>query len=144
MQSLRWYLVVFVGVIIALVGGAVFVEQTTIDGLLHDDAVSTGRTWTEYVRAHVDDLDSITAGHQPSAQSQAFFDAVVPLGRVASSPRGMECRPGHPADRVARHDRPPPAPGWDATGHRRGDLPLVAVVDLGMAARRSRHGRVWI
>ena len=57
MPSLRWYLLVFTAVTIALVGGTVLVEQTTIDRLLYDDAVSTGRTWTEYVRANVHDLD---------------------------------------------------------------------------------------
>jgi diguanylate cyclase (GGDEF)-like protein len=83
MPSLRWYLVIFAAVTIALVGGTVLIEQTTIDRLLYDDAVSTGRTWTEYVRGHVgDDLDSITAGNPPSAQSQAFFDQVKQVGSV--------------------------------------------------------------
>src|SRR5262249_31530106 len=66
----------------ALIGGAVLVEQTTIDGLLYNDAVSTGRAWTDYVRTHVDDLDAITAGSPPSAKRQVFFDQVQQVGQV--------------------------------------------------------------
>jgi diguanylate cyclase (GGDEF)-like protein len=82
MPSLRWYVVIFAAVTIALVGGAVLIEQTTIDRLLYDDAVSTGRNWTEYVRANVHDLDSINAGNAPSVESQAFLDQVKRVGQV--------------------------------------------------------------
>src|SRR5438105_2596316 len=82
MPSLRWYLVIFAAVTMALVGGAVLIEQTTIERLLYDDAVSTGRSWTEYVRANVRDLDSINAGNRPSAESEAFLDQVKRVGQV--------------------------------------------------------------
>jgi diguanylate cyclase (GGDEF)-like protein len=82
MASLRWYVVVFVAVAVALVGGAVLIERTAIDRLLYEDAVSTGRAWTEYVRSNVQDLEQIAAGEAPSAESRRFLDQVKRVGQV--------------------------------------------------------------
>ncbi len=82
MASLRWYMAAFAVVIVALVGGAVLVERATIDRLLHDDAVATGRTWTEYLASNLTDLSGIAAGQQPSAQSRTFLDEAKKVGQV--------------------------------------------------------------
>ena len=82
MQSLRWYLLIFAVAIVALIGGAVLIEQATTEHLLYDDAASTGQGWAEDVKAHVGDLDAIAAGAAPSADSQIFLNQVKQVGQV--------------------------------------------------------------
>ena len=82
MGSLRWYPVVFLAGIVAVVGGAVLIERVAIDRLLHADAIATGRIWSESIARTIDDLDAIAAGASPSAADRAYFDQVKKLGQV--------------------------------------------------------------
>jgi diguanylate cyclase (GGDEF)-like protein len=70
-------------VVLALaVGGTWAVLQTTVEHLLHHDAVSTARTWASYLVKNVEDLEEIAAGKKPSVDSQRFFDRVQQVGQV--------------------------------------------------------------
>jgi diguanylate cyclase (GGDEF)-like protein len=82
MASLRWYLAVLAVVVVALVGGAFLVERGAIDRFLYDDAVASGRSWTEYLASNLTDLDGIAAGKEPSAASRAFLDQAKKVGQV--------------------------------------------------------------
>jgi diguanylate cyclase (GGDEF)-like protein len=82
MASLRWYPIVFLVAIIALVGGATLIERSAIDRLLHDDAVWTGRQWTETLAGNIEDLQAIAAGKEPSTATRSFLDRVKKVGRV--------------------------------------------------------------
>src|SRR5437762_2345700 len=82
MGSSRWYPIVFLAGIVAVVGGAVLIEDRAIDRLLYDDAIATGRTWTESIARTIGDLDAIARGDPPSAADRAYFDQVKKLGQV--------------------------------------------------------------
>ena len=78
----RWYPVLFVAGIAALVGGAVLIERLAIDRLLYDDAILTGRVWSESIARTITDLDAIASGAPPSAADRTYFEEVKKLGQV--------------------------------------------------------------
>jgi diguanylate cyclase (GGDEF)-like protein len=82
MGSSRWYPVLFVAGIAVLVGGAVLIERLAINRLLYDDAIATGRVWTESIARTITDLDAIAAGAPPSAADRTYFGEVKKLGQV--------------------------------------------------------------
>jgi diguanylate cyclase (GGDEF)-like protein len=82
MGSSKWYPVFFLAGIVALVGGAVLIERFAIDRLLYDDAIETGRLWSEGIARTIGDLDEISAGGPPSAADRSYFDRVKGLGQV--------------------------------------------------------------
>jgi diguanylate cyclase (GGDEF)-like protein len=82
MFSSRWYPYLLVAVLFALAGGATLIERLAIDHLLHDDAVSTGRNWADYLVRNVDDLTAIAAGKEPSAASRAVFAEAKKVGQI--------------------------------------------------------------
>jgi len=60
---------------------AALIVQSAIDSLLYEDALLTANNRVEYVRNELDgDLDSIIAGHPPSAQSQEFLNDLQKAG----------------------------------------------------------------
>jgi diguanylate cyclase (GGDEF)-like protein len=82
MVSLRWYVVVFAAVVVALVGGAVLIQQGMINRLLYDDAVATGRDWTGFLVAEIDDLEAIAAGRPPSDDTRFSLSEAQQAGGV--------------------------------------------------------------
>jgi diguanylate cyclase (GGDEF)-like protein len=82
MGSSKWYPVLFLAGIVALVGGAVLIERAAIDRLLYDDAIATGRLWSEGIARTIGDLDLIAAGAPLSAADRSYFDRVKGLGQV--------------------------------------------------------------
>src|SRR5437667_12509670 len=82
MGSSRWYPIVFLAGIVAVVGGAVMIERFAIDRLLYNDAIATGRIWTESIARTIGDLDAIAHGDPPSAADRVYFDQVKRLGQV--------------------------------------------------------------
>src|ERR1041385_5782439 len=82
MGSSRWFPVIFVAGIIAVVGGAVLIERAAIDRLLYEDATATGRIWTESIARTIEDLGAIAGGVEPSAADRTYFDQVKKLGQV--------------------------------------------------------------
>src|SRR6516164_3562486 len=74
----RWYPVLFIAGIAALVGGAVLIERLAIARLLYDDAILTGRVWSESIARTITDLDAIAAGAPPSAADRTYFEQVRP------------------------------------------------------------------
>jgi diguanylate cyclase (GGDEF)-like protein len=73
---------ILAGALAMAVGGTWAVSETTIEHLLHHDAVSAGSAWAGYLAKNVEDLDQIAAGQKPSADSQRFFDRVQEVGQV--------------------------------------------------------------
>ena len=65
-----------------LLGGAWTISEWTVERLLHNDAVSTGQTWSSYLANNVEDLEEIAGGAKPSPDSQRFFDRVRQVGQV--------------------------------------------------------------
>jgi diguanylate cyclase (GGDEF)-like protein len=69
-------------VISSIVAGTFAIAKFTIGYLLYHDAVSTGRSWTDYLATNVNDLEQIAAGETPSKASQLFFDRAQKVGQV--------------------------------------------------------------
>ncbi len=78
----RWSPLLFAACIVLLVGGAILIERLAIDRLLYNDAIATGRIWTETIARTVTDLDALAAGAPPSAADRTYFDEVKKLGEV--------------------------------------------------------------
>ncbi|HEY5081673.1 MAG TPA: EAL domain-containing protein [Bauldia sp.] len=78
---------------IALVGGAVAIEQWTITRLLRDDAVATAAAWSKFLAASTDDLRQIAEGAAPSADTIAFRARIKGASRIfryrVYTPNGM-------------------------------------------------------
>jgi diguanylate cyclase (GGDEF)-like protein len=74
--------VFLVAVPLALLTGTWLVARTTVDHLLYQDAVTTGRNWTSYLVDNVKDLEEIAKGAKPSAESQSFLDRARKAGQV--------------------------------------------------------------
>ena len=64
------------------IGGAVAIERLTISRLLHDDAVSTGRSWAEFMAKNIGDLKEIAAGGNATQETETFLSNVKTVGRV--------------------------------------------------------------
>jgi diguanylate cyclase (GGDEF)-like protein len=62
-----------VSLLLFAVFGAGVVLKTTVDYLLYWDATTAAVSWARYVAENVADLEEIADGHQPSADSMAFF-----------------------------------------------------------------------
>jgi len=60
-------------VLFVVVFGVGTVIKTTVDYLLYGDATAAAESWARYVVENVTDLDEIADGHEPSADSMAFF-----------------------------------------------------------------------
>jgi diguanylate cyclase (GGDEF)-like protein len=60
-------------VLFVVVFGVGAVIKTTVDYLLYGDATAAAESWARYVVENVTDLDEIADGHEPSADSMAFF-----------------------------------------------------------------------
>jgi diguanylate cyclase (GGDEF)-like protein len=69
-------------IVAAILAGTFAIAKLTIDYLLYHDAVSTGRSWTDYLVTNVRDLEQIAAGETPSKTSQLFFDRAQRVGQV--------------------------------------------------------------
>jgi diguanylate cyclase (GGDEF)-like protein len=82
MFSLRWYLAGFAAAVVALVVGTILVQRYAIEHLLYQDAMTTGRNWTEYLATNVKDIQEIATGTAPSDATLASFEQGKKVGRV--------------------------------------------------------------
>lgn len=78
----RRQLLLSAGAFVALLAGALFFAQHSIDQLLYRDAVSTGHGWARYLARQIKDFDRIVAGERPSPQSLEFFRQAQRVGQV--------------------------------------------------------------
>lgn len=74
--------VLLVAVALAFIGAAIVIERQTISRLLYDDAVSTGREWTEFLAKNVGNIGDVASGGAPTVEALAFLDNVKTVGRV--------------------------------------------------------------
>jgi diguanylate cyclase (GGDEF)-like protein len=70
---------------VALLAGTWLVALATVDHLLYQEAVTTGRDWTAYLAENVRDLAEIAKGAKPNADSQRFLDRARKAGEVFRS-----------------------------------------------------------
>jgi diguanylate cyclase (GGDEF)-like protein len=80
--SSLWRAVLLVVAVAILVGGAVAVERLAADRLLHDDAVATGRAWTEFLAGNTHELAAMAAGGEPSDETRAFLTRVKDVANI--------------------------------------------------------------
>jgi diguanylate cyclase (GGDEF)-like protein len=64
------------------VWAAAAVTSRTVNQLLHLDAAAEGEAWARYLAASVEDLEAISAGKSPSAESMTFFEQAQKVGNV--------------------------------------------------------------
>ncbi|HXW19829.1 MAG TPA: EAL domain-containing protein [Roseiarcus sp.] len=67
---------------LAMVAGTWFAATKTVDRLLYQDAVASGRNWTSYLVDNVRDLEAIAKGAAPSPDSRRLFDGAREDGQV--------------------------------------------------------------
>ena len=64
---------IFAGMLCILLGGTWAVVNATTGHLLYENAISTARSWAQYLASNATDLEQIAAGERPSIESMAFF-----------------------------------------------------------------------
>ena len=82
MPRFPWRPALLIVVVAALVGGAIAIQRLTIDRLLREEATAAARAWTEYLATSLADLDAITDGEAPSAESLRFLEQSQKVGQV--------------------------------------------------------------
>jgi diguanylate cyclase (GGDEF)-like protein len=71
-----------IAAVVVFIGGGVAIERLTITRLLHDDAVSTGRKWTEFLAKNIGDLSQIASGGAAAKETEALLSEVKTIGRI--------------------------------------------------------------